>query len=328
MKVTRSRSRTPAVIDLTDEVPATTDSSAAPVTKKSTTAFMSNSRTTSFSFNDTSPKEIRQYPSGGLLPGLSKSDLRILRKKQARLRETHLSIAKAFEAQSPPLQNALYSTLIFVQYEAGTAVCIDPAGWLLTCAHVFGEDDAEIRANMPGIRWLLFYDGLTVQTECRAYDTHRDLALLKIVALEVNAMMHTNLNSFAHIPLTTSTRVLRVPILCTGQPGADDLESETAQKTTYNLFEVSEGMLRGLVRGTDPQNNLEIGALKHDAWTYWGHSGAPLVKRDDGSLVGLHSSWDDRTRMRHGIPLVALKEFLRQQGLLLGVEAAPKDDRG
>jgi hypothetical protein len=50
----------------------------------------------------------------------------------------------------------------------------------------------------------------------------------------------------------------------------------------------------------------------HDAWTYWGHSGAPLVSEKDGTLVGLHSSWDDQTAMRHGIPKVAIWEFLEK----------------
>lgn len=68
-----------------------------------------------------------------------------------------------------------------------------------------------------------------------------------------------------------------------------------------------------MIPGADPDNNSEIGSLKHDAWTYWGHSGAPLLKAVDGTLIGLHSSWDDKTAMRHGVPLIAIKHFLQQQ---------------
>ena len=50
----------------------------------------------------------------------------------------------------------------------------------------------------------------------------------------------------------------------------------------------------------------------HDAWTCWEHSGAPLLKEIDGTLVGLHSSWDGQTTMRHGVPLVAIQQFLEQ----------------
>lgn len=71
----------------------------------------------------------------------------------------------------------------------------------------------------------------------------------------------------------------------------------------------------------DPHDNFEIGALKHTCWTYWGHSGAPLIHADtrapgggDFALVGLHSSWDDRTGMRRGVALVAIRAFLRENG--------------
>jgi hypothetical protein len=37
-----------------------------------------------------------------------------------------------------------------------------------------------------------------------------------------------------------------------------------------------------------------------------------LLRRGDGALVGLHSSWDDKTAMRHGIPWVAIEEFLKE----------------
>ncbi len=78
-------------------------------------------------------------------------------------------------------------------------------------------------------------------------------------------------------------------------------------------MEVSEGTFRGMVTDADPQDNSEIGTLKHDAWKYWGHSGAPLLREADGTLIGLHSSWDDHTAMRHGVPLIAIKQFLQQK---------------
>jgi V8-like Glu-specific endopeptidase len=67
-----------------------------------------------------------------------------------------------------------------------------------------------------------------------------------------------------------------------------------------------------MIAGADPQDNSEIGTLNHDAWTYWGHSGAPLLRETDGTLIGLHSSWDDQTAMRHAIPLAAITEFLQE----------------
>lgn len=40
-----------------------------------------------------------------------------------------------------------------------------------------------------------------------------------------------------------------------------------------------------------------------------------LLSATNGRLLGLHSSWDDQTAMRHGIPIVAVREFLKQQNM-------------
>jgi hypothetical protein len=151
-----------------------------------------------------------------------------------------------------------------------------------------------------------------VQVECSVWDSKRDLALLKVIAIETKEGTAGSTPIFPYIPLSTNELSYKMPVLCFGQPGRDDLESTSARKTKYNLIEVSEGTFRGMVKGVDPQDNSEIGALMHDAWTYWGHSGAPLVSEKDGALVGMHSSWDDQTVMRHGIPRVAIWEFLEK----------------
>jgi hypothetical protein len=219
----------------------------------------------------------------------------------------------------PQLRNALESTLIFSQREAGTAVCINGAGWLLTCAHCFGDTEAEWKSSANNRRkWLLFYTGLAVQAECQIWDIKRDLALLKIVAVESSVPSKdlndevTNVPTFPSVPLSSRSASFKTPIACIGQPGRDDLESVGGGLTPYNLVEVSEGMVHGMIAGADPQDNSVIGTLKHDAWTYWGHSGAPLLREKDGTLIGLHSSWDDQTAMRHGIPLVAITGFLQE----------------
>ena len=144
-------------------------------------------------------------------------------------------------------------------------------------------------------------------------DALRDLALLKIIAVEsFDALEGQGGHAFVfpHVPVSILAPSIGDPIVCIGQPGRDDLESTTARETKYNLIEVSRGTFRGMIRDIDPHDNSEIGVMMHDAWTYWGHSGAPLLRVQDGSLVGLHSSWDDETAMRHGVPLVAIKYFL------------------
>ena len=245
---------------------------------------------------------------GTKLPGLSVEELKLLREKQARLTST-ASATLASVPSDNHIRNTLESTLIFAQYEAGTAVCVDAAGWILTCAHCFGDDEEEYRATNKR-RWLLYYTGLAVQVECREWDPQRDLALLKVIAIESNNTYIGDVPVFPFISLSTTKFSYKMPILCIGQPGRDDLESTSERRTKYNLIEVSQGTFQGMVRGANPQDNSEIGTLMHDAWTYWGHSGAPLLRRADGTLIGLHSSWDDKTAMRHGVPAVAIREFL------------------
>ncbi|KAJ5847525.1 hypothetical protein N7455_011482 [Penicillium solitum] len=238
------------------------------------------------------------------LPGLYGCELRILRKKQNRLRESAFLTAKTTLGVSSHAVRGLASTLIFAQHEAGTAVCIDSRGWILTCAHCFGETPEEWKAER--LKWLLYYNGLAIEVECRAWDERRDLALAKIVRIEVpDEQCRGSVNPiFTCVPVAESLSLSTCsPIFCIGQPGADDLESDSPRKTAYDLIELSRGRLCGMVAGADPQDNSDIGTLKHNAWTYWGHSGAPLLRRSDGALLGLHSSWDDATAMRHGVDI-------------------------
>lgn len=267
---------------------------------------------------------ILHAPSCSSLPGLTSADIRILRTKQRRLQRSATPIAEATRALGPHAIHGISSTWIFAQHEAGTAVCIDARGWFLTCAHCFGETVSEWRAYRR--KWLLCYTGMAVQVECRVWDARRDLALAQVICIELpepeglgSSSSQPSRPEFTFVRLSASQSTT-APIICIGQPGADDLESKSPRKTAYDLVEVSRGRLCGMIPDVDPQDNSEIGVLKHDAWTYWGHSGAPLLRRIDGSLLGLHSSWDDATGMRHGVPLVAIQAFLS--------EHLPEEERG
>ena len=262
--------------------------------------------------------QIQYIAPGSVLTGISSTELSLLRRKQSKLERTSTTL-EAEVADRPEHLKAVKSTLIFAQHEAGTAVCVDPRGYLLTCSHCIGETVDEWQANKR--KWLLTYQGIALQAECQAWDSTRDLALLKIITIEISAPATSV--PLDHIDLSTRALKVWTPIFCLGQPGAEDLESATYRKTKYNLLELSEGRYRGMRKGANPQDNAEIGALKHDAWTYWGHSGAPLCREDDGSLIGLHSSWDEETSMRHGIPGEAIGAFLELH--LLGVETLVVD---
>lgn len=215
------------------------------------------------------------------------------------------------ESADQAVQRVCAATLTFASESAGTAVCIDESGLFLTCAHCVAESEAESRSFMaPDGQFLLLLasSGLVVQARCVAWDERRDLALLQVIAAQFEKQAHIKFDCIALSsgPLKRQTR-----ICCVGHPGSEDLEAEMAGiATDYPVLAISEGSLLGYAAGQDMQDNGEIGALKHDAWTYWGHSGAPLVSMSDGKLVGLHSSWDDDTGTRRGIGIEAIEGFI------------------
>lgn len=54
-------------------------------------------------------------------------------------------------------------TLVFAQYEAGTAVCISSTGLLLTCAHCVAESEEEL--DLDASHWLIFASGQVVSAK-------------------------------------------------------------------------------------------------------------------------------------------------------------------
>jgi len=155
---------------------------------------------------------------------------------------------------------------------------------------------------------------------------------------------------------------------CVGQPGQDDLESNVSRNTGYPFVYGSKGKYLGIINDDIEEhpkvkkfktaktpsvttistidieknmknimNNFDIGQLRHNCWTYWGHSGAPIFvpisnttntvsstsittststsntntnNTDTLMLIGLHSSWDDQTGTRHGIHIEAIRRFI------------------
>ncbi|EME46827.1 hypothetical protein DOTSEDRAFT_111981, partial [Dothistroma septosporum NZE10] len=198
------------------------------------------------------------------------------------------------------------ATLVFAQEAAGTAVCISRDGLILTCSHCIAEKKQDFKRNK--MIWLLFSSGDPVQAKAIAWDPHRDLALLQI------ATAPSSLARLPYIHLALAAPKTNTRLLCVGHPGSEDFEADTSGVATdYDVLHISEGRYRGLAEGQAVQDNSEIGALMHDCWTYWGHSGAPLIERGSGGLVGLHSSWDDETGMRRGVAWEAVRDFLRAQ---------------
>ncbi len=254
--------------------------------------------------------------------GLSSKNQKLLLEKQKRLADRNGQIPRFIRDRlnqlandhSHALANAASSTLVFAQQEAGTAVCVSSSGLLLTCSHCVAESEGVL--DLAKDQWLLFADGRVVKATCVGYDGRRDLALLQTVAaqsprqLDPTTANVTEMSAFPATALAETPPRRNVSLFCIGHPGSEDFEVDTPGVATgYDVLHIGEGRYRGLAVGQDVHDNSDIGALKHDCWTYWGHSGAPLIN-DQGLLVGLHSSWDDSTGMRRGVGWEAVKAFM------------------
>lgn len=167
--------------------------------------------------SSSSHEPIHTIPPNTKLPGLTTTSLSLLRKKQRQLGSNASSLLASLEP-NPHILNALNSPLIFAQHEAGTAVCIEAAGWLLTCSHCFAESLEEWEAcnDEEKRKWLLYYDGTAVRAECRVWDGGRDLALLKIVAIEHVPPIDEQIPSFAFVSLPLMAPKAGEGIVCIG----------------------------------------------------------------------------------------------------------------
>jgi hypothetical protein len=274
---------------------------------------------------DPIPVEILPNILTSTTTGLSRKELATLNSKRQKLlsspSQAGNSITKLVK-RSKDLAAAAHATLVFAQQEAGTAVCISASGLVLTCAHCVTECPEEYAAAKP--TWLVFSSGQVVRAQCVAWDQKRDLALLRINAADrladVDAaasspMLFPSVDIASETPLFAPGSKQTTRLICIGHPGSEDLEAADSSQpvlTDYDVLHVSRGYYHGLASDQDVQDNSEIGALQHDCWTYWGHSGAPLIDAKSGEVVGLHSSWDDETGMRRGVAWEALHEFMEE----------------
>lgn len=269
-------------------------------------------KTTRLSFQDHKLMLLKQQRLRDLdLPKTSDKQDRFVNRSSSRTKQGQ----KAVEGEDEAVQRVCAATLIFASDSAGTAVCIGETGLLLTCGHCVAESEEESRpftAQDGTHLWLLTSSGSVVHAKCVAWDGRRDLALLQVVGAQIESAKDVR---FDYVSVASSICKRQTRLCCIGHPGSEDLEAEEAGiATDYPVLAISEGMFLGYAAGQDLQDNSEIGALKHDAWTYWGHSGAPLVNLSDGTLIGLHSSWDDATGTRRGVGVEAINSFLSEAG--------------
>lgn len=176
-----------------------------------------------------------------------------------------------------------------VRINGASGVNLAPEGRILTASHVVNRLGAKTAVEFP--------DGRRFIATCVAYDGKLDLAICALTAEK----------RLPFAPVAKAAPASGTWVACIGQPGTS---TPTGQPTGYQPFHVSTGSIRGYL--DNPLGDQGLGRVKHDAWTYWGHSGSPLFN-NKGQIVAMHNSWDSKTAMRHSVPHQAIVAFLDQE---------------
>jgi len=193
-------------------------------------------------------------------------------------------------------------------------------GYILTCAHCVVHDDVDdddpAKNKVGRIVELVTARGKAFGAICVMACDKTDLALLHIPSSSSSfddcSITRLELGCLKVGPKGSDSNGTK--IFAIGNPCDTDLETKVKNKSTgFFPFHVSEGNLVTKV-SEEIASKDGLGRQIHNAWTYWGHSGCPLVTTIDNfgpCIVGLHNSWDDRNGNRHGITLDEISLFVR-----------------
>jgi len=193
-------------------------------------------------------------------------------------------------------------------------------GYILTCAHCVVHDDVDdddpAKNKVGRIVELVTARGKAFGAICVMACDKTDLALLHIPSSSSSyddcSITRLELGCLKVGPKGSDSNGTK--IFAIGNPCDTDLETKVKNKSTgFFPFHVSEGNLVTKVSEEIARKD-GLGRQIHNAWTYWGHSGCPLVTTIDNfgpCIVGLHNSWDDRNGNRHGITLDEISLFVR-----------------
>ena len=244
-------------------------------------------------------------------------------KKRTRLQNKMTSSSEKYslrDAVKPTLEAAVHIV------PSGSGVYLG-RGYILTCCHCVDHDDDddndEINSSdtkIGRIVELVNARGQTFGSICVDACSDVDLAILQIPQDELDLISLTPM-----YPAKRGSDKDGIEIFALGNPCDTDLETSVkdGQKRSKNGFYPFSASIGKLERKISSQkaNSLGLGRLIHSAWTYWGHSGCPLVSvtEQDGkksaSIVGIHNSWDDRNGNRHGVSLDEIWSFITRKGL-------------
>ncbi len=179
-----------------------------------------------------------------------------------------------------------------VRLSNGSGVNLRPEGMILTAAHV--------APKVGEVRSALFPDGRRLRARVIVSNRGLDVALLRVI---------DHVTDLPSAPLAAHPPEVGTLAVCIGQPGRYTPDGEA---TGYQPFHVSVGHIRGFL--PDRLGPQSLGRTKHDAWTYWGHSGSPIFD-GRGRIIAMHNSWDSKTGMRHAVTWEALVKVLDGAGV-------------
>ena len=213
--------------------------------------------------------------------------------KQAKVRRTNKYMGNVDKAiKDPALRGAIRAVQPSTVRVAsgGSGVNIHPSGLILTNAHVLDALGRQTSVTFP--------DGQRFRVKTTFIDHKLDVAIAMV--------MKKGTTGLPSAPLAARAPVKGTRVVVIGQPGRHTPDGEL---TGYGAFHVSVGEIRGFLKNR--LGNQSLGATKHDAWTYWGHSGSPLFD-SQGRIVAMHNSWDSKTAMRHAVPWEAITHALKR----------------
>ncbi|KAL4446411.1 hypothetical protein ABPG74_001152 [Tetrahymena malaccensis] len=258
------------------------------------------------------------------------------------------------------VQKSIYGCLHFISDEFGSAFCYDgKKGYIMTCAHCVIENEDEdkddsinvasvdqsIQISEPPQKkrgrpkkiqepqqhakpkqtfHLIFANGEDVECKVVKYNKKLDIAVLQIIqrGTDISQKIYPQIEIFQEGQLKKFEE-----LICIGQPAYHDMESTKSQKTNYPPFYISKGYFEGYT--LDPIYGVqekELGPLKHSCWTYWGHSGSPIINLQ-GKVIGIHNSWNENNGMRHGVSIHAIREFQKLYPHLFSSQNENKQDQ-
>ena len=231
----------------------------------------------------------------------------------------YLCDEKKFKINKEVIEKVKNSCLCRISDEFGSAVCIHENGYILTCAHAAPPFEDEL--NRESL--YIFPNGEIVKTLTLEKDEQLDLALLKIIEIyenykfvKVKKHLHKKFSFSKIIYDSKKNEKIGENIFCIGNPCFTMYDDEgKLEKNKYKPFWISFGKIKGYIKdGIYCKNDL--GPLIHNCWTYWGHSGAPIFN-ENGELVGMHNSWNERNANRHGNSLLGIIQFLSKFDFLI-----------